>query len=270
MKLAILSDIHANLEALQATLDRISVQGVDRIVCLGDIVGYNTNPAECIALLRKFDPLCIAGNHDRAVSGQITTNGFSEIAARAVAWTRPRLAADALAFLGGLPLQASIDGQLVLVHGALHPETGCELIPLDNDERRRLSFRALMAHASGAHICAFGHTHHFGIFELRGGVVRAHTDDQVSLLGDAYYLINPGTVGQPRTADRRATYLILDLARRTAAVQRVEYDISRTLAKTRKAGLLPPFSFLPIPIRNLLTYGVRVLGLYDFLKRRMG
>src|SRR4051812_9332739 len=106
MRLAILSDIHANLEALQAVLRDISVQSVDRVVCLGDIVGYNTNPAECVALLRELDPLCIAGNHDRAVSGQITTEGFSGTAARAVAWTRRQLSADIIDFLGGLPLRA--------------------------------------------------------------------------------------------------------------------------------------------------------------------
>src|SRR5882724_6328409 len=118
MKLAIISDIHANLEALQATLQRISAQTVDRIVCLGDIVGYNANPEECISLLREFDVLSIAGNHDRAVTGQITTEGFSHTAARAVAWTRRQLSADAIEFLAGLPLKLRIDNHLVAVHGA--------------------------------------------------------------------------------------------------------------------------------------------------------
>ena len=104
MKLAIISDIHANLEALQATLQQISAQTVDRIVCLGDIVGYNANPEECISLLREFDVLCIAGNHDRAVTGQITTEGFSHTAARAVAWTREQLGSDAIEFLASRPM----------------------------------------------------------------------------------------------------------------------------------------------------------------------
>ncbi|MBI3274826.1 MAG: metallophosphoesterase [Methylocystis sp.] len=167
MKLALISDIHANLEALQATLDEISARGVDRIVCLGDIVGYNANPAECIALLQQFDALCIAGNHDRAVCGQIGAETFSNAAARAVAWTRARLGADALDFLGALPLTANIQNRLLMVHGALHPDTGCETVRLDTDERRLLSFAALAAHPSGARICAFGHTHQPAVYEFR-------------------------------------------------------------------------------------------------------
>src|SRR5262245_47665355 len=154
MKLAIISDVHANAEALRATLAKISTLAVNRIVCLGDIVGYNAEPATCITLLRQAGALCVAGNHDRAVTGQITTEGFSHTAARAVAWTRQRLDAEALDYLAGLPLTFSMPGQLVAVHGALHPEHGCETVRLDTDEARDLSFAALMRHPSGAPICA--------------------------------------------------------------------------------------------------------------------
>ena len=195
MKVAIISDIHANLEVLEATLLAISGDGVDRLVCLGDIVGYNTNPAECLALLRRFDTLCVAGNHDRAVSRQIATDGFSRTAARAVAWTRRRLHCDAVRFLSELPLEASIDDRLVAVHGALHSEGGRETVRLDSEERRRLTFEALVAHPSGARICAFGHTHQLGIFELRDNVVRTPSAKEIPIRDDAYYLINPGTVG---------------------------------------------------------------------------
>jgi predicted phosphodiesterase len=267
MKLAIISDIHANLEALQATLQRISAQTVDRIICLGDIVGYNANPAECISLLRELDVVCIAGNHDRAVTGQITTDGFSHTAARAVAWTRRQLSADAIGFLSGLPLKLRIDRHLVAVHGALHPETGCELVRLNNDELRRLSFMALAADPSGAHVCAFGNTHRLGIFEFRDDDVRVKTGDEVSLRGDAYYLINPGTVGRPLTADSRATYFLFDVARQVIAVQRVEYDASASRAKSRAAGLLDRSSFLPAGIRTPLKWGAQALGVYDRMKR---
>lgn len=268
MKLALISDIHANLEALQATLQRISTQRVDRIVCLGDIVGYNANPAECIALLREFDVLCIAGNHDRAVTGQIATEGFSHTAARAVAWTRRQLGPDDIAFLAALPLKLRIDRQLVVVHGALHPKTGCELVRLTSDELRRLSFKALAADPSGAHVCAFGNTHRLGIFELRDDdEIRARTGDEVSLRDDAYYLINPGTVGRPTSADPRATYFLLDVARQVIAVQRVEYDAASSRAKTRAAGLLDRSSFLPVGIRTPLKWGAQALGVYDRMKR---
>jgi predicted phosphodiesterase len=247
MRLAILSDIHANLEALQATLRQMSAQAVDRVLCLGDIVGCHSNPAECIALLRQFDPLCVAGNHDRAVCGLITTNGFSAAAARAVVWTRPRLSADDLDFLATLPHELGVQRHIVAVHGALHPDAGNEFVRLDSDDKRRLSFEALAAHPSGARLCAFGHTHRLGIFELQGGRVQARRGDEISLRDEAYYLINPGTVGQPLTADRRATYVILDSARQIVTIHRVEYDASIPLAKSRRAGLLPRFSSLPLP-----------------------
>ncbi len=223
MRLAIISDIHANLEALRATLRNISEDCVDRILCLGDIVGYNAEPEECVAELRRCAPLCVAGNHDRAVCGQISTDGFSPTAARAVAWTRGRLPADAIGFLSGLPLALSIEDHLVAVHGALHPQTGQELMRLDSDERRLLSLEALFAHPSGARVCAFGHTHELGIHEYRNGALRRHEAEEVSLREDAAYLVNPGSVGQPRTAERRATYLVLDTACQAVSVRRVEY-----------------------------------------------
>ncbi len=261
MRLALVSDIHANLQALEATLSDIALRAVDRIVCLGDIVGYNTKPAECIALLRRVDALCVAGNHDLAVCGRIQTKSFSNTAARAAAWTQRRLAQDDLNFLGGLPLKTNIDGEIIAVHGALHPQTDCATVRLDNDERRMQSFQALIADPSGARICAFGHTHHAGIYEFRNGHVVSRPEQQIRLRDDAYYLINPGTVGQPRGRDRRASYTVLDLAQRTASVHRVEYDASVPLAATRKAGLAPALSFFPAPVRGAIATGLRALRL---------
>ena len=267
MKLAIISDIHANLEALQATLQDVSAQAVDRVLCLGDIVGYNANPAECIALLRESDIVSIAGNHDRAVSGQITTEGFSHAAARAVEWTRRQLSTADIAFLAGLPLKLRIGKHLVMVHGALHPETGCELVRLTSDKLRRLSFEALAADPSGAHVCAFGNTHRLGIFELRDDEIRVRTGDEVFLRDDAYYLVNPGTVGRPHRADRRATYFLFDTARQAIAVRRVAYDDDAARAKSRAAGLRERSSFLPPGLRTPLKWGAQALGVYDRMKR---
>ena len=260
MRLAIISDVHANLEALHAALGDIAGQRVDQIVCLGDIVGYNTESAKCIDLLRQAGATCVAGNHDRAVAGQITTDAFSSLAARGVAWTRAHLSADDLEYLAGLPLRASIQGELVAVHGALHPDIGCESLRLDSDKLRRLSFNALVAHASRARICAFGHTHQVGIYELRGDRMRMNQEDEVAMSEEAYYLINPGTVGQPRSSERRATYLVLDTALGVIVVRRIDYDAGLTLAKTRRAGLLPRSHIIPSPIRSALRWGARELG----------
>jgi predicted phosphodiesterase len=261
VKLALISDIHANLPALQAVLDDIAAARADRLVCLGDIVGYNTEPAECIAALRRADALCVAGNHDLAVCGRITTKSFSGAAERALVWTQRRLGRDDLHFLAGLPLKAGVGGKLVAVHGALHPQSDCAIVRLDSDARRLQSFYALMADPSGAHICAFGHTHHVGIYEFRNGRVLALPETTTSLRDDAYYLINPGSVGQPRGRDHRASYMMVDLAQRAISVHRVAYDRSRALAATRKAGLAPALSFIPVPVRISVASGVRALRL---------
>lgn len=259
MKLALVSDIHANLPALRAVLDDIAAAGVDRIVCLGDIVGYNAQPAECVAAIRRVGALCVVGNHDLVVCGRITTKSFSRAAARAAAWTQRSLGQDDLHFLAGLPLKATIGGKLIAVHGALHPQIDCATMRLDSDERRLQSFQALMADPSGARICAFGHTHHVGIYEFRSGRIVSLPGAKVSLRDDAYYLINPGAVGHPRERDRRASYMIVDLAQRTVSVHRVAYDLSVPLAATRKAGLAPALSFIPIPVRASFATGLRAL-----------
>lgn len=261
MKLALISDIHANLEALEATLADMASRQVDRIVCLGDIVGYNTRPAECIALLRRLDALCVAGNHDLAVCGRIQSRNFGSTAARAVAWTQRRLARDDVNFLSGLPLKAVIGREVIAVHGALHPQTECATVRLDNDARRTRSFQALIADPSGARVCAFGHTHHPAIYELRNGRLLSRPEQTIRLRDDAYYLVNPGTVGQPRTRDRRASYMIVDLAERALSLHRVGYDDSVPFAATRRAGLAPAFSFVPAPVRGACTATLRLLGL---------
>jgi predicted phosphodiesterase len=259
MRLAILSDIHANIEALRASLGVIGSDRIDRIVCLGDIVGYNADPAACVDAIRACGALCVAGNHDRAVCGQISTAGFSPVAARAVGWTRGRLDDDAIGFLSGLPLTRAIGSDLVAVHGALHPDIGQEMVRLDGEDSRRLSVAALLAHPSGARVGAFGHTHRFGIYEYCAGGLRNWTDDEVVLRDDAAYLINPGSIGQPRTDERRATYLVLDTAARTVSLRRVAYDAFAAFGKTRAAGLLPRGYPVPAAMRPVLRRGA--LGL---------
>lgn len=264
MRLALVSDIHANLEALQATLADIAVHEVDRIVCLGDIVGYNANPAECIALIRDANALCVAGNHDLAVCGRIPTKYFPTAAARAIEWTQRRLSWRDLQFLAGLPLKAHVGGELVGVHGALHPQTHCATVRLDTDEKRLRSFQALIADPSGARICAFGHTHEAGIYALRpgsAGGIAARGEQTTALRDDFYYLLNPGSIGQPRSRDTRASYMIADLALRTVAVHRIAYDTEAALAATRQAGLLPAFSFASGSLRGAIGGGLRALHL---------
>ena len=269
MKIGILSDIHANLEALQATLSDMESAGVERIICLGDIVGYNTNPAECIALLREAGALCIAGNHDRAVTRQIPTDGFSVRAIRAVAWTHKRLSAEDIAWLSALPLKTSVGEHLVAVHGALHVDRGCELVRLNSEDRLRRTVQSLLAHPSGARVCAYGHTHRLGIHEYRHGELREHDPGaEVVLRGGSCYLLNPGTVGEPRTEERRATYILFDTGQQTVAVRRVAYDDRLAFGKTRRAGIEPRrLLSIPAPLRSALQDGLRRVGLYEMVRR---
>jgi predicted phosphodiesterase len=249
MRLALISDIHANFEALEATFYDIAERSIDRIVCLGDIVGYNSDAAACIALIRGADCVCVAGNHDLAVCGRITTRKFPSAAARAVARTRQQLSADDLDFLESLPLKANIGNRVIAVHGALHPEADCANVRLDTDKQRQMSFEALMIHPSGARICAYGHTHHAGVYEMRADRVAMHADAHVSLRDDAYYLINPGTIGEPRSAERRATYMILDLERRTVTTRYVDYQASAAFVATHRPGLVSRFGLASLASR---------------------
>jgi predicted phosphodiesterase len=260
VRLALISDVHANLEALTATFADMSGQSVDRIVCLGDIVGYNTKPAECIALLRDSSATCVAGNHDLAVCKRSAGKTLNTTAVRAVAWTRQRLTADDLAFLHRLPLKSNIDGKMLAVHGALHPEIGSETITLDSAERRMLSAKALMAHPSGARICAFGHTHRACVYEYRDGEEIFRLERKIRLRDDAFYLINPGSVGEPRFNDHRASYMVLDLERRILTVRHVAYDASASAAAKRKAGLAPRFGFVPETLRGAIAKGLRTFS----------
>lgn len=265
MKYAVISDIHANLPALNAVLQAIAAQGADRIVCLGDITGYHTEPAACVQRLREADALCVVGNHDRAVIGAIPPVGLSPEAQRAVVWTRERLQDDVREFLATLPLKRAIDGVLVAVHGALHPDTGCEWVRLDDDPKRALSLDALALHPSGARVCAFGHTHRPGVWErCADGAIRRVRGTTVTLRPDAWYLVNPGSVGEPRDQDLRASFLMLDMRAASVRFLRVPYDRPSVMARTRAAGLLPPprLPWLPAPLRAWLGQWLRRCGVH--------
>lgn len=265
MKFAVISDIHANVPALTAVLESIAAERVDRIVCLGDVTGYHTEPDACVRLLQEVGALCVAGNHDRAVLGALEMDGFSPQARRAVAWTRERLEDATRDFLAALPLKRSIGDRLVAVHGALHPDAGCEWVRLDDDAKRTLSFDALQAHPSGARVCAFGHTHRPGVWERLAGEIRRIEGDTVSLQPDALYLVNPGSVGESREDDLRASFLIFDSVTDSLRFRRVMYDRAPVLAMSREAGLIPPqrLAWLPERLRVGLKKMLRRWGLYE-------
>lgn len=230
MKVAIISDIHSNLEALQAVMRDAEARGAEGVWCLGDIVGYGPDPSEVIAELRRREAALVAGNHDLAVAGRMGLEEFNPVAARAAEWTRGRLSQAERDFLGGLPL-TRIEGTFTLVHGSLRsPEWEYLLSP-----EQAAAHLALQT----TPYSAVGHSHlPFTARETEGAPVMAPlADGEAFPLGEQRLIINPGGAGQPRDGDRRAPYMLYDEDAAAIALHRVPYDFETTQRKIRDAGL---------------------------------
>jgi predicted phosphodiesterase len=240
MKYAIISDLHANLEAVEATFADIAQQGVDEILCLGDLVGYFANPNEVVSLIQSKNIRTITGNHDRVAARLKEPDHFGEAARRAILWTQTELAAENRLFLAALPLMLTVDDKL-LVHGALTPQPN-EDLHVSSVARAEQSLRALRDEHP-ARICLFGHTHRPMIYRLDGDAAVAQKGSgSFSLTGEARYLINPGSVGQSRDGDPRASYLILQGEH--VQFRRVEFARAAALAKAERAGIIHRESLL--------------------------
>ncbi len=236
---AIISDIHANLEAFEAVLADIERQKISEIVCLGDIVGYGPDPSACIDLVQQRCRLVIRGNHDDAtIHGPM---GFNELARRAIVWTRkalrPRMLRPASrqrwTFLETLPLQIEWEGFL-LVHGSPRDPTSEYLMERDvilgNESVFTENFEKFET------VCFVGHTHMPGVFFQESGRTawRAQKSFGAAFKYDGLkMIINVGSVGQPRDRDPRACYLTVDSEERVFRYRRVSYDIPKTQAKIR-------------------------------------
>ncbi|MDA1218309.1 MAG: metallophosphoesterase family protein [Chloroflexi bacterium] len=236
MRILILSDVHANLEALQSVLaDALVRGGFQAIWCLGDLVGYGPDPSACLALLREYDLLAVAGNHDHAAIGQIDPNQFNNAAAEAARWTATQLSPEEIAFLGSLPLIAT-SAPFTLVHGSLRAPVWEYLL---NQESALGTLNLLETQ-----FCLVGHSHlPFLCKENRGSPDFVDfTEDQVfsldnERLDNERWIINPGGVGQPRDQDPRPSYAIYDSREATIERHRVVYEISTTQQKMLVAGL---------------------------------
>ncbi len=231
MRYAVLGDIHANLEALTAVLDKTRELGVDSYLCMGDIVGYNANPSECLELIRNLNcEVVIKGNHDEEASGETELEGFNPQAAMAIKWTRDQLSAEQREWLAALPYTAQVGSKLTLVHATL-----------DMPRMWGYIFDRYTAAASLAYqftqVCFYGHTHvplAFDKFmDLKGG----GKYERIQLEPGHKYLINAGSVGQPRDGDPRAGFALYDTEARTVDMHRVEYDLETCQEKVLAAGL---------------------------------
>lgn len=231
MRSAILADIHANLEALTAVLGDIEQKGgVDEYWCLGDIVGYGPEPHACIELLRRYNHVAVAGNHDRGAIGKLGMNQFNPHAQIALAWTAEHLTEEDSGYLGSLPLTLDID-EFLLAHGS-PADPLLEYVTSTGIATRNFAFLR-------SPFCLVGHSHVPAVFMEESGTAAARSfSPGVGLvLGKSRMVINPGSVGQPRDGDPQAAYAIYDSESGVIRLYRVPYDIEATYQRIMQTGL---------------------------------
>jgi predicted phosphodiesterase len=239
MRYAIIADIHANLEALIAAERAIEAARVDEVICLGDLVGYYAHPNQCVWWIRQRGIRCVQGNHDAAAIGGEEPQDFSATASRGIHWTRAVLDASNAEYLATLPLWQKIDERFVIVHAALHPEANHALrISSAAEAQRTLEMLARVYHP--LRLCFYGHTHHRAAYALRDGTVIPLHEPTITVGGAGVYLINPGSIGQSRDDDPRASLAVYDTEREIVEFRRVDYDRATTLAAAAAAGLIRP------------------------------
>jgi predicted phosphodiesterase len=234
VKTAVISDIHGNLIALETYFTLIESLGVDRTVCLGDVVGYNPWPNECVELLKKYGVPTIMGNHDQVAAGIQDPIAFNDIAREAILWTRETLTEKNRAYLRTLPVQMTVDKKYLLVHGSIIDPDEYVLTPV----AAARNIKALHE-STGVKICFFGHTHVVSCFSSAGSSDSFRVDAELSLVDGRTYLINPGSIGQPRDGDSRASFLIFDEEERRVEFHRFEYDIEQVVMELNRQGLDP-------------------------------
>ncbi len=229
MRLAIVSDVHGNLEALDRVLEDIDRRAPDAVFCLGDFVGYGAAPNECIERLRPRIEGAVAGNHDLAACGRIRLGYFNPDAAEAARWTTRALTPEHLEYLRELPLAMSWRGACV-VHASPAEPSEWHYVFTPNEAHHE------MQHCHEP-ICFIGHSHVAGAFEIDGEFAPRRPESLVRMRPGMRYLVNVGSVGQPRDGDPRAAYLWWDTEASTLEHVRLEYDIAGAMARIRAAGL---------------------------------
>jgi len=231
----ILSDIHANLAALDACLEAVKGRW-EKAACLGDVVGYGPDPNEVIDRVRSFEAISIRGNHDKAVSGVADAGDFNPVARAAALWTREQLRTDNQQWLENLPTGPIVVDGFSIIHGAVH----------DEDEYVFAPAQALDSLADApSPITFFGHTHVQGGFTLRDEKVAAIRVQlgpaapvwKLGIDAETIYLLNPGSVGQPRDGDPRAGFAIADLPNASVEFWRVPYNIEAVQRRMQASGL---------------------------------
>ncbi len=230
MKFAIIADIHANLEAFQVVLADIEQQKCTHVACLGDVVGYNANPKECLDIVRQKGWPVVKGNHDEYCSSEDPLDGFNPAAAEAVNWTRRQLTVEDRQWLRDLKYQRMVTS-FTIVHATL-----------DAPQRWGYVFDKLAAAASFTYqntsVCFFGHTH-VPVAFMRDTLVRGGTYSKFKVEPNKKYFVNVGAVGQPRDNNPKCGYVVYDVDEGTIELRRLDYDIPAVQKKVLAAGLPP-------------------------------
>ncbi len=236
MRFAIFSDIHANLEAFEAVMSHMNKQGIDRYICLGDWVGYGPNPTACIEMGRDIPGLIsLAGNHDWAVLNRFNYMSFNKIALEAIQWTQKRLNKDDRKFLDDLSLEYSEDDML-FVHASPHQPEEWKYVITSFDAKA--GFEEM--NRKGAKISFIGHTHYPGIFRDTGDKEEYKPDaSEFSLDEKGQYIINVGSVGQPRDKNPNACYVSYDTTSRKLTFHRIPYPVNKVQEKILNSQLHP-------------------------------
>jgi predicted phosphodiesterase len=234
MKYLIISDVHSNLEALSAVMAQVKRKRFDRILVLGDLVGYGANPNQVVAMIRRFKQgVVIRGNHDKVASGIETGDNFNRAAMQSALWTRKKLTSENRAYLTRLPQgPMKVDDKILIAHGT----------PVDEDAYIFSDYDAYEVFQEiDFDLCFFGHTHLPVIYAVSNHRLYTFRPNKervkVELVSGFKYLINPGSVGQPRDKNPMASYAVYDSANSTITFKRVEYSIPKTQNKILRAGL---------------------------------
>jgi predicted phosphodiesterase len=236
-RLGVVSDIHANLHALDAALAFLATQELDGYVCAGDLVGYGPLPNECVRRVLDLPATCVAGNHDLIALGRLTDERCIPLARDSLRWTRSVLEDDARARLAALPLGTTVHG-IALHHGA--PGDPQRYVVSDAE-----AFGCLDGLDAGARILVLGHTHRpMAVGRRRGSLLRGGTGS-VRLEPGEPVLLNPGAVGQSRSRDPRARVMVLDLAQRLATFHALDYDVAGCRRALRERALPPDSCHVP-------------------------
>jgi len=244
LRIAVISDVHANLEALEAVLAEIDTIGVEKIVSSGDLVGYNADPNAVVERMKALGIHSILGNHDAVACGIEEPVGFNPIAKRAALWTREEMTRKNREYLAGLSAEYDFDGHFCMVHGSLVHRDSYIFSSKDIAENFSLMKEKLPAMS----VCFFGHTHYQVAYGYHLGEFERISSTEFPLQEGQLYLINPGSVGQPRDHDSRAAFLVVDFERMEVAFRRIEYDIEACRDKILANSL-------PVELANRLLKG---------------